>query len=223
MNVYIWDIPWNRSERCVYCYSCLLQWNCDLKSRWSQARFPTCPLCWSPTQCQGLTLPGTVSPCSLQNDISPKLAPKATHSPCPCWERERRGGTALRCLGAVTVSTTKRVDKKGYCGQGGAGYPISITICLLCHGCFGVSKFCIDRLSCKCISVLVITWPYLTKYFWKRTYLKYLASSALLVKQQSSWLEYCHPTHWRRISQNMYVFCKLMIFWCFGDYFFPGN
>lgn len=122
---------------------------------------------------------------------APSLLPKPLTAPARAGNG--RGGTALRCLGAVTVSTTKRVDKKGYCGQGGAGYPISITICLLCHGCFGVSKFCIDRLSCKCISVLVITWPYLTKYFWKHTYLKYLASSALLVKQQSSWLEYCHP------------------------------
>lgn len=159
------------------------------------------------------------------------LQPPAWHQPqallpkplttAPARAGNGREEEELLCaaLGLWQWAPQRQLLKKSYCTvvRVVQGTLISITICLLCHGCFGASKFRIVHLSCKC--VLFITWPCLTNCFWKCTYLKYLYKQCLLC-QTTEWLEYCHPICWRRISQSMYVFCKLMILCVLGIIFF---
>lgn len=113
------------------------------------------PPCWSPTQCQGLTLPGTVSPCSLQHDISPKPCSQSRSQPLPVLGTgERRRNRFALPWGCDSEHHKDRGLKRVavLCLEWCRGL-ISITICLLCRGCFGVSKFRIVCLSCKCITV----------------------------------------------------------------------
>lgn len=85
------------------------------------------------------------------------LLPKPLTAPAPAGNgREEENCFVLP--GAATVCTTKTQLRKSCCAMVRVvqGTLISITICLLCHGCFGASKFRVVCLSCKCITVFYL-------------------------------------------------------------------